>query len=1684
MSPREAAQTDPMQRLLLMTAYEALEMSGYTFDRTPATHHSKIGTYFGQSSDDWREVNASQDIDTFHITGGIRAFGPGRINYHFGWEGPSFSLDTACSGSSAAIHLACSALISRECDTALAGGANIMTSSDLFAGLSRGGFLSPTGSCKTWDESADGYCRADGVGTVVLKRLEDAVADRDNIQAVIKSIATNHSANAISITHPHAETQQKLLRKVLQEATLKPSQIDYIEMHGTGTRAGDVTESSSVMNVFAEDRKRDHPLYIGTLKPNIGHSEAASGVASVIKATMMFRRNIIPPHVGIKSSMNKNLPPLLSHHIEISKVPIPFAANPDSNGTKRIVVNNFNATGGNTSLILESPPQRLLIGEDPRTSHVIAVSARTPKSFKQNIQRLTGYLKENPQTKLSDLSYTTTARRMHHVFRKAHAASSISELIQLFDGDLAQPKEPEQVSKPPSVVFVFTGQGSQFSGMGLQIFQTCKVFRESLAASNSICRSLGFPPFLDLITDSNFNLSACSVVQSQLALAALEVALAALWQSWGFRPDAVIGHSLGEYSALVIAGVLSITDMLFLVGNRALLLEEKCTIGTHAMLVVNLSAESIRQMLLSLSFGSCDIACFNAPSQTVISGTVKDVRVLSQHLKEAGNKFTLLSTPYAFHSTQLDSVLEDYEAKARSVHYGAPMIPVSSTYMGKVVQQPGVFDARYLVQQARNPVNFIEAVKNCQNIESIDERTLWLEIGPESSCSAMTQSILGVSSEHTLRSLSRRENNWSTLSNSVAKGYDRGVNVNWTEYNREYEDAFSLLDLPSYAFDLKSYWLQYQGDWSIQKGHPSSTMQGFPPAPPFATSTLHNIESEDFSKECASVVFSSNLQDEKLRAAILGHMVNNCGLCPSSIYADMALTAATYIWTHTELSTQVPAMDVSRMKIFKPLILGSSGSKQQVRLKATREKGASTIQITLSSQFNTKLTDNATCTVVYGDGKDWMSQWAMSSYLIRSRIDSLILPDNAGKIHRLLRSMVYQLFSCLVKYDRKYQGIEEAFMDSDMLEATAKIRFQTTAEDGKFTYSPYWIDSLAHLSGFVLNGNCNMNEDFVYISHGWDNMCFAKPLSSDNCYQTYVRMQPTGARGVMSGNVYVLEDNVVVALFSGVSFQSIKKSVLHALLPANSNSPIIEATQPPKIVISTPPDCEAATSIHGGISFSHIVSCIAGGIGVNPNELTEGADLADLGVDSLLTISILDTLRKQLKVEIPSSLFVTHPTLGELRKYFEGTLICQEPAVSSDDSSSVCSDEKLQSVSSQPTTIAPSPSEPEDFTTVFKNIIASELEIAVSEVQSSVEFADLGVDSLLSLSILNTLKAKTSRTLPSSFFHDHLTFADIEKSFRKPSQSAAKPAKPLDSQWSAPTCTSVLIQGDLVRGKPILFLIPDGAGSASSYVNLPNLGIDIAVMALNSPFLTNPQDFTIPIEAVAQIYLYEILKHQSEGPYLLGGWSIGGTYAYDIAKHLILTGTEVAGLILIDAPCPETIPPLPLKTVDLLEQVGTFDSIKSKRPGVPPKVRQHFVASLEALKKYHPLLLGPMKKSPPCVAIWARDGFWESVPESKRLSLTAKKERVKDKAQDWILEPRKDFGGNGWEKLIPGVECEVLDGDHFSIMRTPKASSNLLLIDLDIWCWMLITFRCPGQSSRRSNRQSGAAICANGMRSF
>ena len=601
MSPREAAQTDPMQRLMLSTAYEAMEMAGIVPGRTPSTKADRIGTFYGQTSDDWREINAAQDIDTYFISGGVRAFGAGRINYHFKFSGPSFIVDTACSSSLAAIQLACTSLQAGECDTAFTGGANVLTNPDIFSGLSRGHFLSKTGSCKTFDNDADGYCRGDGVATVILKRLDDALADRDPILGVIRGTATNHSAEAISITHPHAGAQEFLFSKILLDCGVDAHEIRYVEMHGTGTQAGDGVEMESVSNVFAprsRQRSAQEPLYLGAIKSNIGHGESVSGVSSLIKLLLMMQKNIIPPHCGIKGVINKAFPADLAKrkvNIPLEKIAFPRP----KVGPRRLFLNNFSAAGGNTGLLLEDGPEyKPTEASDPRSMSLVTVSAKSLASFKKNIERLESYIDNNPNVDISSLSYTTTSRRLHYTYRAAIPAAKVANISAALRAVKGAPPNPVSMTSP-RIGFAFTGQGSQYLGIGMQLYQTSKHFRSDLQLFNDLAQSQGFVPFLGLVDGSIGNINNLSPVAVQLGLVCIQIALVRLWSSWGIKPACVIGHSLGEYAALNAAGVISIADTIYLVGERACQMETQCTEGTVCLFD---SALRCQVILITLSF--------------------------------------------------------------------------------------------------------------------------------------------------------------------------------------------------------------------------------------------------------------------------------------------------------------------------------------------------------------------------------------------------------------------------------------------------------------------------------------------------------------------------------------------------------------------------------------------------------------------------------------------------------------------------------------------------------------------------------------------------------------------------------------------------------------------------------------------------------------------------------------------------------------------------------------------------------------------------------------------------------------------------------------------------------------------------------------------------------------------------
>ena len=774
------------------------------------------------------------------------------------------------------------------------GGVNILTNPDGFVGLCNGHFLTKGhNACKTWDATADGYCRADAIGSLVIKRLEDAEVDNDNILGVILGAGTNHSAEAVSITHPHAGHQAYLSRQVLRQAGLDPLDVSYVELHGTGTQAGDHEEMQGIMQVYApltKRRSKDNPLHIGAVKANVGHSESAAGTTALIKVLLMLQKNAIPPHVGIKTEINPRFPrDFDKRNLHIALEVKPWRQVP---GKKRFaVVNNFGAAGGNTTMILEDAPIRTVTETDPRQVHFIAVSAKTKGSLAANIERLIMHLDMNPDINLADLSYTTTARRYQHSYRVAIATSDVTHLKKQLTFRLEKIDSIKSVEKsgPPSVAFAFTGQGASYKSLSLELYRDAPTFREHLQHLDSLAQGQGYPSFIPVINGSYTKDHAHPPVVTQLALVCTEIALAKYWSSLGVKPDVVIGHSLGEYAAMHVAGVVTANDIIFMVGRRAQMLQEKCEIGSHAMIAVKASLTQIAECSEGKPY---TIACVNGPSDTVLSGTKEHMGEITISLEAAGYRCIKLDVAFAFHSDQTDSILDDFEAVSKTVLFQEPKVPVISPLLGKVVFDDKTVNANYFRRGTRETVNFLSALRSAQSISTISDETVWIEIGLHPVCTGFVKSIIP-STGLAVPSVRRGDDNWKTMSESMTALHVAGVQIDWNEFHRPFESRLRLLDLPTYAWNDKNYWLQYNGDWCLTKGNtfyeaekeaararmgPKATL-----ASDFQTSTVQRIIEKTFDGSAGTVTMQSDLMQLDFLAAANGHRMNNCGVVTSVI---------------------------------------------------------------------------------------------------------------------------------------------------------------------------------------------------------------------------------------------------------------------------------------------------------------------------------------------------------------------------------------------------------------------------------------------------------------------------------------------------------------------------------------------------------------------------------------------------------------------------------------------------------------------------------------------------------------------------------------------------------------------------------------------------------------------------------
>ncbi|MFJ3793112.1 type I polyketide synthase [Kitasatospora sp. NPDC090091] len=810
-SRREAVSMDPQQRLVLEVAWEALEDAGQA---PHALAGSRTGVFLGICSTDYAGLlfREPEDITAHASTGIAHSIASGRLSYLLDLRGPSVSVDTACSSSLVAVHQACQNLRLGECDLAIGGGVNAVLSPDAAISFSQfPEMLAADGRCKTFDASANGFVRSEGCGVVVLKRLSDAVRDGDRVLAVIRASAVNQDGRSSGLTAPNGAAQRELFRRTLAAGDVDPGELGYIETHGAGTKLGDPIEVSALAEVYG--RAQGAPLYLGAVKTNLGHLEAAAGIAGLIKAALCVDRGLIPPNLHFGE-----LNPHISFEGTTFAVPsgglTPW---PTDGGPRLAGVSSFGFSGTNAHLILEQAPERPAPEADLRRPRsVLALSAKSDTALLKLARRYQDRLAAAEPGAAADLCFSANTGRSHFPHRLAAVGATAGELADRLadfvrddpgEGLVAGRADGAATSDP---VFLFTGQGPQRAGMARQLYETQPAFRRILDQCDEILRDVLPAPLLSVLHPDAPRHSASAdpelintMEYAQPGLFAVEYALAELWRSWGVEPAAVIGHSLGEYTAACFAGAMSLEDGLRLVAERGRLLQQLAESG--AMAAVSAPVEEVAEELARYDAALVSVAAVNGPANTTVSGVREVVDAVRAAFATRGVEVKRLRISTSSHSPLVEPVLEPLRVALDKVPFGPPRIPLLSNLTGRLLPWDEPLDTEYWLRHARQPVLFADGVRA---LYELGHRT-FLETGPAPTLLGLVREVLPGDDVVLLPSLRPGYEDWEILLGSLGRLYADGADVDWAGFDRDY--ARSRTPLPRYPFAPTRCWHEPSG---------------------------------------------------------------------------------------------------------------------------------------------------------------------------------------------------------------------------------------------------------------------------------------------------------------------------------------------------------------------------------------------------------------------------------------------------------------------------------------------------------------------------------------------------------------------------------------------------------------------------------------------------------------------------------------------------------------------------------------------------------------------------------------------------------------------------------------------------------------------------------------------------------
>ncbi len=1102
-TPREADRMDPQQRLFLEVAIEALDDAGLTQSALAGT---QTGVYVASYHNDYAQLQYAdpEAIDLRTLTGTLHSVLANRLSWLLDLRGPSVSIDSACSASLVAVHLACQSLRLGECDIAITGGVSLIIAPELLVSMSKVGFMAPDGRCKTFDALADGFGRGEGCSVVVLKRLSDAIGDRDRILGVVRGSAVNQDGRSVVLAAPNGPAQEALIREALESAQLEPERIGFVETHGTGTALGDPIEVEAIAATLGRAAAGAGPCLLGSLKANLGHLEAAAGVTGLIKAVLALRHAAVPAQPNFHA---------LNPHISLvgTRLAVPKALTPWPAGEQPrcAAVSSFGIGGTNAHVVLEEAPILPMAPAKAAADacRLLPLSAKSPAALSALAASWVEFLEATPAT-LVDLCHTAAQRRTHYERRFAAVGSSkealrdrIRQYAEAGAALAAAPQGPS-VASAPRVGFVFSGQGPQWFGMGRELYDAEPVFRATIDACDALLRPLSGWSLLEELAAPQDRSRLDETEVAQPALFALQVALAALWKSWGVTPDAVVGHSVGEIAALCVAGALDLPEAVRIVWQRGHIMQGATGLGRMAS--TGLSEAEARELVARFG-GRLSVGAINAPRDTVLSGETGALDEALAMLTERGVGHRMLPVQYAFHSAQLDPFQQHFIDALGSVRTRTPTIPVYSTVTGRIATA-NPLDAGYFGRNMRDPVRFADAIQ-AMAASGFD---LFLELGPHPVLSQSIAACLKAPDRGAtvLASLRRGRAERETMLRACAALYEAGRDrLDWPAINL---GIGSVTTLPAYPWQHRRHWIRTR---PAGANLPLSDTAGHP--------TLgHRIDAAGID----AWIFQGG--SDQGAPWLADHRIFGRLLLPAAAVIEMFSVAA-----GKTLGCEVPL--VSAFAMMRPLSIPEPGegvARWQVVAKPVSDGG---VDLSLHEAI---------------DG-DWRLVATASAAPASQDVFELPAAAIAGSI---AASGIYDRFKALgVDFGPGFQCLGAVEVADGFAQARLDLP-DGLADDGqRYLVHPVMLDAVLQLCILAASG-ADGSPSEVFLPVGADRIQI-RPAPSGSL-RARVRLSSSGAPATLTADAVIeTEQGDPIATMQGLRFARADRAALAAMDPASSD---------------------------------------------------------------------------------------------------------------------------------------------------------------------------------------------------------------------------------------------------------------------------------------------------------------------------------------------------------------------------------------------------------------------------------------------------------------------------------------------------------------------------------------------------